>query len=74
MVQQLLTPKEKKSALRSRIEAIKNKLPKNYRSIIISKYPQYDSYSGTSLINNVMNLKSTDEALTEILEKIAAGS
>ncbi len=71
MENNVISPREKKQALRDRIEAIRPKLPKNYRGIIIAKYPQYDTYQGSFLISNVISGRSTDEELTEILEKIA---
>lgn len=67
-----ITPLEKKELLRNRVAAIKDKLPKNYRGIIIRKYPEYDTQQGAFLINNVVRLKSTDEELTSILEEIVA--
>lgn len=67
-----ISPLEKKKLLRERVAAIKDKLPKNYRGIIIRQYPQYDTQQGAFLISNVVKLSSTDEELTEILEQIVA--
>ena len=67
-----ITPKEKKEILKNRVASIKDKLPKNYRGIIIRQYPKYDTLQGACLIGNVVRLRSTDEELTVILEEIAS--
>lgn len=54
-----------------RVSAIKDKLPKEVRSIIMERYREYNTGSGSSLINNVIAGRSADLRLTEILEKIA---
>jgi hypothetical protein len=56
-----------------RVKAIKPNLPKNYRAIILSNYPEYNSVKGGVLIQNVVAMRTADVLLTEILEKIAKG-
>jgi hypothetical protein len=68
---EIVTPKEKVINLRNRISAIKDLLPPNYKMIIATRWPDYDSMKGAGLLLNVVTLRSTDEELTKILETIA---
>lgn len=72
MSEKLLTRKERIENLRKRVEDIKPQLPQNWRHILITTHPKYDCLRGIHLIGNVYKGRSTDEELTEILEKIAA--
>lgn len=57
--------------IKERIKKVKNIPLKNLRTKILFLHPEYDTKQGKTLINNVLNLKSTDLRLCEILEKIA---
>jgi len=58
---------------RNRVAAIKNSLPLNYRKILFSNHPEYETAKGKALISQVLALNTTDILLTEILERIASG-
>jgi hypothetical protein len=45
-------------------------MPKNYRMLLIEKYPEYNTVSGGELVRNVLRLRSADVLLTERLEEI----
>ena len=60
-------------ACKKRVADIKPILPRSYRQILFSNYPEYQQHYGAQLLNNVMNLRAADMRLTEILEKIAKG-
>lgn len=60
------------TACKERVAAIRAKLPKNVRLLIMDKYSEYNTGTGSILINNVLAGRSADLKLTEILEKIAA--
>lgn len=62
-----------RTATVNRVKAIKDKLPSNYRAIILSNYPEYNTAAGYSLISNVITGRTADNTVTEILEKIADG-
>ena len=59
--------------LKARVQAVKDKLPEGYRAIIIQHYDEYNTVKGYQLISNVIALRTANEPLTEILEKIADG-
>jgi len=54
-----------------RVQKIRARLPKNIRSIVCEKHPEYNCLKGIALLNNVLTMKSSDVYLTEILEDIA---
>lgn len=56
--------------LKNRVSEIRDDLPVSYRKIIYQHYAKYNTKAGRRLIANVVDLRSTDVALTEILEKI----
>ena len=59
---------------KKRVKAIKNSLPRAYRKIVFQHYPEYNSSDqNRRLLNSVMNLRTADVRLTEILESIALG-
>lgn len=58
---------------KKRVAKIREKLPVVYRKIIYQDYPQYNTAKGRKLINNVLDGRSADVNLTEILEKIVSG-
>lgn len=60
-------------AFKARVAKVAGKLPRNYRDIIYSNYPAYNTERGRKLIANVVDGRSPDMHLTEILEAIAAG-
>lgn len=55
-----------------RVKLIKKKLPKNIKQKIFQDHKEYDTASGTRLIDNVIAGRSADLKLTEILETIVA--
>ena len=60
--------------LKEKVKTIKEKLPKNFRSILLEKYPEYNTISGGTLVTNVMRFRSSDVLLTERLEEIVRES
>lgn len=58
---------------RERVRVIKDKLPRNYRKIIYSHYPELKTEEGKTLIDCTLQLVRTHRQLTEVLEDIAAG-
>ena len=60
-----------KESFNERVKVIKPLLPKNLRAIIYANFPKYNTPSGAILINNVLMGRSSDVALTQILEQIA---
>lgn len=58
---------------KSRVKKIKNDLPKDWRSIVMNHFPEYDSAVGLRLMNNVHKGNSADMRLTEIMEQISKG-
>ncbi len=62
---------ERIANLKKRVLAVRNLLPKNFISIIVKKYPAYDNLVGGTLILNIINLRSSSEEITVILEQIA---
>lgn len=71
-VKSLKTSNPRKATV-SRVQAVKSKLPKNFRQIILANYPEYNTATGAVLINNVVALRTAHIELTEILERIASG-
>lgn len=51
------------------VAAIKNELPKNIRELIYSKFPEYNTAKGATLINNVLAGRTADLKLTDILKE-----
>lgn len=67
-------PKDHKTGndlLKERVLKIKSTLPKNWRKLLVAKYPKYDSLAMATLVNNVYNLRATDVNITSALEEIA---
>lgn len=58
------------TALKSRVLALRAKLPQNVRSLVVERYPEYDSRKGSTKLNNVLSGASSDQRLTEILESL----
>ena len=58
---------------KKRVAKVVDMLPRNYRKIIYSNYQKYNSEKGKRLIANVVDCRSPDMELTEILERIASG-
>jgi hypothetical protein len=65
---QVATP----TALKSRVLALRGKLPHNVRSLVVERYPEYDSRKGSTKLNNVLSGAGSDQRLTEILESMVA--
>lgn len=65
--------KDPTSVYKERAKAAANSLPRNYRDILLSNYPEYNNEEGRKLISRVVFGNSADIVLTEILEKIAKG-
>ena len=59
--------------LKDRVKKIKPLLPKGWRSILIRNHKEYDTMSGSNLLDNILNGRSSDITLTTILERIASG-
>jgi hypothetical protein len=55
---------------KERVARIKDSLPRNYITIILKNYPEYDTAKGYSLIRNVVSLRTSDVKITDILERI----
>ncbi len=58
--------------LKTRVLAIRPRLPQNVRTLVITNYPEYDTAAGGRKINNVLSGASSDATLTEILESLAS--
>lgn len=58
---------------RERVKRIKDKLPRNYRKILYSHFPELKTVQGRDLIDNVLQGLKSHIQLTEILEQIARG-
>lgn len=57
--------------LKTRVLAVRPRLPQNIRSLVIDQHPEYDTAFGSRKLNNVLAGASSDEKLTEILESFA---
>ena len=66
-----IKPAEIRRRLRERVIMAKRFLPKNWREILVKKYPVYDRLEFANTLNNVYRLKSTDVSITNIFEEIA---
>lgn len=55
-----------------RVDALKGRLPRDYKKRLIVLHPEYDSIAGGGLITNVVTKRSLDIVVIEILERIAA--
>jgi|GEM_PF-5504907 len=62
-----VTPTE----LKTRVFAVRPRLPQNVRALVVERHPEYDTRSGAIKLNNVLSGASSDERLTEILESLA---
>lgn len=58
--------------LKEKVRNVKSRLPKNWRKILVDRYPEYDSLRMGTLLNNVFNLRATDVKITSVLEEIAS--
>lgn len=56
--------------VKQRMMKLKDKLPHNYRKLMVEKHPEYSTYQGRNLITNVVHLKSSDLRVVELLEEI----
>jgi len=54
-----------------KIIELKDKLPKNYHSLICEKYPELDNQKYYDRIRNVVNLKQVDEEVYRLLKEIS---
>lgn len=61
------------AAFIKRVKSAKVDLPKDYKKIIYTNYPEYNTHEGSVLVQNVVACRTADVVLTEILEKIASG-
>ncbi|MGI4875251.1 MAG: hypothetical protein ACRYFX_29190 [Janthinobacterium lividum] len=57
--------------LKARVLAVRSRLPKDIRTLVLDKYPEYDTAQGSRKLNNVLAYASSDERLTQILEALA---
>ena len=75
--QRRLSRKEKEvqpidNTLKSRVIEAKKNLPKSgVSSLLTFKYPELDTVKKRSLIGNVLQLRTTDQDITEKLEALA---
>ncbi|MCW5907334.1 MAG: hypothetical protein KIS94_05710 [Chitinophagales bacterium] len=58
---------------RERINNVRNKLPRNYRKILYSHFPELKTAEGKKLIDCTLRGLRTHVQLTKILEAIARG-
>jgi hypothetical protein len=68
----LETSRFKQNLLNGRVMAVKGNMPKNWRERVIEIAPEYDSLKGSIVMTNVFAGKSSDEKLTEIMERISS--
>jgi hypothetical protein len=57
--------------LKTRVLALRTRLPKDVRAQVLKDYPEYDTAQGSRKLNNVLSGGSSDARLTEILEALA---
>jgi hypothetical protein len=55
----------------ARIKAVREFLPKNWRTILFEEYPEYDTKVGYNFVHNVINMRTADIYLTEKIEQIS---
>jgi hypothetical protein len=65
-------PKQERLLLYGRVATAKNSLPKDWRKILVEKYPEYDSLEMAEFLTRVHSIRTADLAITIILEEIAA--
>lgn len=58
-------------AFKLKIIELKDKLPKNYHSLICEKYPEVDNQKYYDRIRNVVNLKQVDEEVYRLLVEVS---
>lgn len=69
-----ITKKTANQWFKETIEEIKKTLPENYKMDLLALLPpEYDSYGGGAIINNVLNGRSTDMTVLEALKKLSNG-
>lgn len=59
---------------RNRVKVIKDRLPRNYRKVLYTNFPELNTHEGKVLINNVMSFQKTHVGITEALEQIVKGT
>lgn len=65
------SPSATPTELKSRVLALRTRLPKDVRAQVLKDYPEYDTAQGSRKLNNVLSGASSDTRLTEILEGLA---
>lgn len=70
MVQEKVNRVSANAEYKNRVKAIKDKLPSNWRDIIIRNFPKYGSQKAYVLMSNVLAGRSADVTLTEYMEAI----
>ena len=56
---------------KNRVEAVKNKLPRNWRDLLLKENNIYNNNYGLQLLNNVYSLQTADVRITELMEAIS---
>lgn len=57
---------------KERVAAFKNRLPSNWKQIVIRHFPEYNTLEGGMLMTNIYRgLSASDVRLIDIMEKIA---
>lgn len=64
--------KDPNATCKAEVSKIKNQLPKNIRKQVCEKFPQYNTKTGSKLLDNVLAGRSADLRLTEILKSFAS--
>jgi len=54
-----------------KIIELKDKLPKNYHSLVCEKHPELDNQKSYDRIRNVVNLKQVDEEVYQLLVEVS---
>jgi hypothetical protein len=64
------THKSAAQAFYEEVQQLKPRLPKDWKLRLVLKNPQYDSYKGGVLLHNIINCKSTDPTVLQLLKEI----
>lgn len=59
------------TALKERMIAAKKRLPVGAIRLFIERFPAYDTYKKNSAVNNVYYLRTVDETIVGLFEKLA---
>ena len=62
-----------RSEFKDRLEAVKHRLPSNWRQVIIANYPEYESVKNYSKLTSVYAGRSSHLEIIELMERVANG-